>query len=442
MKLLALFFFLSLYAHAHADFVDNINANGQVYRSLHSNATATVRLGPVNDLVVDSRKKNKTYHLPLDPYHLKHGDFYVSENGDLVVWMLKPSFLSNQVKEDTDGLMVFKDGKELGKLALRKLIDDFQAIPQTTSHSHWLLNEKYDFDLDQLLLTTSEYKTFIIDLSRVRILKESFLDSHNDAPIIVRGHFEQQSEVDRFSGAPVKLNVTKWIKGNYPHKQIEITGLGPKEHLPSGGPFVLRKEDKGWRYLGEFYDGVKRIAPQPSLKYSAAFLPRLSAQLTPSGRLILTREVKGEKGLVVVYLIPLKNLGHTPYTTVVTVIPDVEWNAVMDVQHLQSGTKKTATPQHPQSLYNMETVNAKWSRTEDKNTLLSIEHREVNGIKTDLLHLNLPSPGKNFTPHEETRLKISENPINLSSTASVSEIKDFFAKLQVKNLEVHDHKKD
>ena len=418
-----------LCASARADAVANVNHNGSVFRSFHGQGSATVRMVDASEVLIESRKKKKKYAIPLDLFHLQNGDFYLSEDGEVVVWKLKDHFLSSNVKPDADALVVYREGKLVKKLLLKDLVKDFQGLPSSVSHTNWQIAEKIDFDLLQLQLTTTEYKVFVIDLRDLKVLKESFLDSYDDAPIIVHGRFAKQSDVDRFSGAPAKFDVFKWIKGNYDEKQISVRGLDPKLPLPTGGPFILRREDGIWHFVGEFYDGVQRIAPQSSMKYGAYFLPRLSAELTPSGKLILRRQEQGNEGLVVVWLIPIKNLGNTPYTTVVTVVPGASWE-----------TKKEDPPIQPGRIFTYATINGDWKNVADKRSLLSIDHDVRNGMKTDSLNLTMPSPGPNFTTYEEGHLKLSNNPVNLSSTASVSEIKTFFANLQVKDVEVVDYK--
>lgn len=137
---------------ARADAVANINQQGRLFfGSAASGTQARVDLNQ-NLLIVITERERKKIKLPLKL--LKYGNFYISDDGSWVVWVLKAYALSAQ-GEDLFGnspiLISFHNGQEVQRISYNLL--RFKNKSSSVSHVHWANISNPNFTTQEIYLS-------------------------------------------------------------------------------------------------------------------------------------------------------------------------------------------------------------------------------------------------------------------------------------------------
>jgi hypothetical protein len=240
---------LSLSQPAHADAVINWNRNGQEFVSQAKGARVQIQFEKTELLVITERKRRR---IQLSLELLRTGDFFVSENGDWVIWILKSSAAISPEDPKNPVIIIFYNEKEQKRFGLK----DIGNLPVTksVSHSRWRQSVTVDFELSkiQFLEIGENAREFEVDWKNGKVDSKSFVKpltpqeatlksqkEYADALQIYSKELQALTEwfteenkklalkVDKMSDAEVNSETEK-LRANYNRRMVKLQARLPK----------------------------------------------------------------------------------------------------------------------------------------------------------------------------------------------------------------------
>lgn len=132
---------------AHADAVINWNKDGQEFVSESKRARVQVQLEKT-ELLVTTEKKQRHLKMSLDL--LRTGNFFLSDNGEWIVWVLKSMAALFPDDPKNPVIVIFRNDKELKRFGLKDIGE--LKLSHTVSHVLWIDSAKVDFGQKKVYL--------------------------------------------------------------------------------------------------------------------------------------------------------------------------------------------------------------------------------------------------------------------------------------------------
>jgi hypothetical protein len=246
--------FCSAPTPCRADETLNVNWTGRVFQSSRQSFNAQLDLS-LEELIISSSGRRRR-RIKLKQYILENSDFFISDDGDLVVVLLKSNFYSGAFGladdlPDSHGVIIFRNEKLIAEFSWKTLIEKTEFVSRSISHAKWLISHSIDFNKKIFAITTKSYLIYQFDLTTGKIASKKYIPEYENADYIVEGEIIQPSYAEQIAGKiGVFLEVTRWIKGQGPMK-IQLAPKASGFDTKELGTFILRKQGDHWKSLGK-----------------------------------------------------------------------------------------------------------------------------------------------------------------------------------------------
>ena len=226
---------LYLCSAVNADFALNINSDGRIFSSALGKSQAKVDLKN-NRLEVTGLKN---YSIALDKEFLEIGDFYLSEDGNTIAWLLKRSYPrtdSAKVFSRRTALAIYDHGKKIFQFQAAEIFGKrLNLVQSSTSHTHWLRSMKMDFPGRTIDIETKSFRKIRIAMDSGEVLENVDDETWSSAAAIIEGKIDCQANLKTASWQ-CHADIERWWKGKGP-RRISIDWPDLKKPTGAGGVF-------------------------------------------------------------------------------------------------------------------------------------------------------------------------------------------------------------
>jgi len=254
-------FLLGTAEFAHADNIANLLHAGSTFVS--ANGLAKLTIGPTLTTFTVWLSGKELYQSQTPLPDMKVGEFFVSNNGKFVVWMLAEHFYDGLTKKnnnDSPALLFYAEGRPIKSYMYGELLQRETLVSHSTSHTQWVMSyrnpdwspsdrrgARLSEDGQRFELQTTSFREYVFNVETGDMLSGRDSDLWTSADLIVYGPIKVESpghvKISTFAVVKDDANVVAGVN--------EIHALDPTRTFQDRDylTVVLKKKGDQWEIV-------------------------------------------------------------------------------------------------------------------------------------------------------------------------------------------------